>query len=107
MRFQHTDLNLLVVLDALLTERNVSRAGIRLNLSQSGVSAALARLREQLGDELLVQVGRTMVPTPRAQQMAPGVRDILRRTQSLLAAEPAFDPAVAHRGYVTVITLSR
>ena len=57
------DLNLLVALDALLTERHVTRAGNRLNLSQSAMIGALARLRHTFGDDLLVPVGRQMVLT--------------------------------------------
>ena len=60
------DLNLLRVLDVLLRERNVSRAAERLALSQPAVSNALNRLRDLLDDPLLVRVGRTMQPTPRA-----------------------------------------
>ncbi|WP_037005892.1 LysR family transcriptional regulator, partial [Ectopseudomonas composti] len=66
MNFSNFDLNLLRVLDALLREQNVSRAAERLSLSQPAVSNALSRLRELLGDPLLVRVGRRMQPTPRA-----------------------------------------
>ena len=62
------DLNLLRVLDALLRERNVSRAAERLSLSQPAVSNATGRLRELLDDPLLVRVGRAMQPTPRARR---------------------------------------
>ena len=61
------DLNLLVALDALLRECNVTQAGNRLNLSQSAMSGALARLRHHFRDELLVPVGRQMVLTPVAE----------------------------------------
>jgi LysR family nod box-dependent transcriptional activator len=61
------DLNLLVALDALLTERNVTRAGKRLNLSQSAMSGALARLRHCFHDELLVPVERQMALTSVAE----------------------------------------
>ena len=57
MRFNKFDMNLLVVLDALLTERNITRAGERLFLSQSATSGALARLREYFDDQLLVELG--------------------------------------------------
>ena len=66
MNIYNFDLNLLRVLDALLRERNVSRAAERLSLSQPAVSNALGRLRELLDDPLLVRVGRAMQPTPRA-----------------------------------------
>ncbi|AKJ00424.1 LysR family transcriptional regulator [Archangium gephyra] len=99
MRFQNLDLNLLVALDVLLEERNVSRAATRLHLSQSAMSGALGRLREFFGDELLVQVGRQMVPTARAESLAPQVRDILRRIQSAVEETPGFDPASARRTF--------
>jgi DNA-binding transcriptional LysR family regulator len=77
MRFNGLDLNLLVALDALLTEKSVTAAGARIHLSQSAVSCALARLREHLNDQLLVSVGRKMVLTPFAEELAPQVREIL------------------------------
>ncbi|WP_200813818.1 LysR family transcriptional regulator, partial [Mycobacterium avium] len=63
------DLNLLVVLDALLTEQHVTRAAERLHLSQPAVSHALARLRDLLGDPLLVRQGSSLVPTTRALEL--------------------------------------
>jgi hypothetical protein len=63
MHFHNLDLNLLVALDTLLDERNVSRAAERLHLTQSAMSNALSRLREFFGDALLVPVGRHMEPT--------------------------------------------
>src|SRR6476620_8408803 len=65
---QQFDLNLLVALDALLTDKSVTRAGARMNLSQSAMSGTLARLRDVFHDELLVPVGRGMVLTPLAQE---------------------------------------
>ena len=69
MRFNKLDLNLLVALDVLLKERSVTRTGEALNLSASAVSNALSRLREYFEDELLVQIGRKMEPTPRADNL--------------------------------------
>ena len=69
MRFHKLDLNLLVALDALLTERSITRAAEKLNLSQPATSNALARLRDYFEDDLLVQVGRQMEPTPRGQTL--------------------------------------
>jgi len=91
------DLNLLVALDALLTERNVTRAGNRLNLSQSAMSGALARLRHYFHDELLVPVGRQMVLTPVAETLVEPVRDILLRVRGTLGSKPTFDPSTATR----------
>lgn len=91
------DLNLLVALDALLTERNVTRAGNRLNLSQSAMSGALARLRHYFADELLVPVGRQMVLTPMAEGLVAPVRDILLQIRGTLGAKPRFEPVTATR----------
>jgi LysR family transcriptional regulator, nod-box dependent transcriptional activator len=91
------DLNLLVALDALLTERNVTRAGNRLNLSQSAMSGALARLRHYFHDELLVPVGRQMALTPVAEGLVEPVRDILLRIRGTLGSKPHFDPQTATR----------
>lgn len=99
MRFNKLDLNLLVALDALLKERSISRAAERLHLSQSATSNALARLREYFDDELLVQVGRKMEPTPRAQGLQDAVRDVLLRVDSTIAMQPQFDPAASERSF--------
>lgn len=71
------DLNLLLVFDALMQEQNLSRAAVRLHLSQSTVSNALARLREQLGEPLFQRTSRGMVPTPQAQSLYGPVRQAL------------------------------
>jgi DNA-binding transcriptional LysR family regulator len=107
------DLNLLVALDALVTERNVTRAGNRLNLSQSAMSGALARLRHHFRDELLVPVGRQMVLTPLAEGLVAPVRDILLQVRGTLGSKPRFEPATATRhlslavsDYVTEILMA-
>jgi len=97
MRFNRLDLNLLVALDALLTDRSITKAAERLNLSPSATSNALARLREYFDDELLVQVGRRMEPTSRAQGLQEAVRDVLLRVESTIAIQPQFDPAESDR----------
>lgn len=92
-----TDLNLLVVLDVLLQERNVTRAAKRLHRTQSATSHALGRLREQLGDPILVRVGGEMRPTPKAERLAGDVSRILRTISRVLAHEGAFDPVTTDR----------
>ncbi|MDO6415330.1 LysR family transcriptional regulator [Sphingomonas sp. BIUV-7] len=99
MRYKGLDLNLLLALDVLLEVRNVSRAADRLGLSQSAMSAALARLRYYFDDELLVVEGRRMHPTPYAEQLASHVRECLVATDTLLATSRAFDPATAERTF--------
>jgi DNA-binding transcriptional LysR family regulator len=93
------DLNLLVVLDVLLQERNVTRAARRLHRTQSAVSHALARLRDQLGDPLLVRVGGAMRPTPRALQLMPEVTRLLATIGRVLGAESGFDPKTTTRTF--------
>lgn len=102
MRFERLDLNLLVALDALLTERHVTRAGERLLLSQSAMSGALARLRSHFQDELIVRAGRNMVLTPLAESLRGPVRDILLRTQAILGQRPVFDPSTVQRRFSIV-----
>lgn len=97
MRFRGLDLNLLIALDHLLTERNVSRAGEKLFRSQSTVSGALARLRDFFGDDLLVPSGRHLVPTPRGEELADAVRNVLLQIDATIMTRPDFDPASAER----------
>jgi len=99
MRFNKLDLNLLVVLDALLATRSVSRAAERLFLSQPATSLALGRLRDYFDDELLVPVGKTLVLTPLAEQLIKPVRDVLLQIQTVTRARPSFDPATATRRF--------
>jgi len=97
MRFGRLDLNLLVALDALLTERSVSLAADRLCLSQSATSSALGRLREYFGDELLVVKGRNMILTARAEELIDPVRAVLEQIRTTVAVAPPFDPMTTDR----------
>jgi DNA-binding transcriptional LysR family regulator len=91
------DLNLLRVLDALLTEPQVSAAARRLNLSQPATSAALLRLRNALADPLLVRVGNQMALTRLAEALRPKVRRLVAEIELTLGAPPDFDPATSER----------
>ena len=95
MNLRNVDLNLLVVLDALLNERNVSRAGERIGLSQPAMSAALARLREIFRDPLLVRVGRDLALTRNAEELIVPLREALDRIEMTLRQKARFDPRVA------------
>lgn len=97
MRFNRLDLNLLVALGALLIDQSITKAAARLNLSPSATSYALARLRECFDDELLVQVGRRMELTPRAQGLQDPIRDLLVRAESVVAIQPRIEPATSDR----------
>src|SRR5262245_21852258 len=91
------DLNLLVVFEVLLAERGVTRAAARLGRTQSAVSHALARLRRQLSDPILVKGGKGMQPTPFALDFLQEVRPILARIQGALSPRHSFDPAASRR----------
>lgn len=96
------DLNLLVALDVLLKEENVSRAAARLGITQSAMSRSLARLRTMFDDELLVRTGRGMRTTRRADELASALPAALADLEALVTAGKAFDPATARRRFVVV-----
>lgn len=93
------DLNLLVVLQALLIERSVSKTAERLNLSQPATSAALNRLRTALDDPILVREGLRMVPTPRAEELVEPIQAILAEIEQTIAKPTSFDPSTAQRTF--------
>lgn len=99
MDLRRVDLNLLVVLDVLLAERNVTRAAQRLNMSQPATSTALARLRKQFDDQLLVKSGRTLRLTPRAEALLEPLRSTLHTLEHTILGSPDFDPAVDSRTF--------
>ncbi|MBD9415433.1 LysR family transcriptional regulator [Pseudomonas sp. PDM16] len=104
MNISTFDLNLLRVLDALLRERNVSRAAEHLALSQPAVSNALGRLRDLLDDPLLVRVGRAMQPTPRALELEAPIRAALRQIEESLSEGSRFDPARSRQRFTIALT---
>jgi DNA-binding transcriptional LysR family regulator len=91
------DLNLLVYLDALLRERNVTQAANQLNLSQPAMSNGLRRLRELFGDPLLVRTSEGMTPTERALELEPVVREVLTSIDRAVQPRTEFEPREAHR----------
>lgn len=93
------DLNLLVALDALLTERHVTRAAARIGLSQPAMSNALARLRDTFSDDLLVRTPRGMEPTQRALELMDKTRQALRLIGHVFDDETGFDPARSTRRF--------
>lgn len=102
MDLKRVDLNLLVALDALLAERNVTRAAARLSIGQSAMSSTLARLRRLLDDPLLVRNGRTLVATKRAEALQGPLREVLGRIELLLASHQEFDPATTERTFTVL-----
>lgn len=108
----NVDLNLLVSLDALLMERNVTRAAERMMVGQSAMSSTLSRLRRLFDDPLLVKQGRGMALTPLAESLAAPVREALGIVESVLTVHSHFDPGTDHRtftisasDYVTLVLL--
>jgi len=93
------DLNLLLALGALLEDRNLTRAGERIGMSQPAMSAALARLRRHFGDDLLEREGRGYKRTVLGEQLLPTVREALRQVESTMQRSPRFDPAESGREF--------
>ena len=102
MRYHKLDLNLLTALKALLTEKNVTRAGESVHITQSAMSGILARLRDYFGDPLIVQVGRRMELTPLAESLVEPVSDVLLRIDATIATRPEFDPLTTSRRFSVV-----
>jgi DNA-binding transcriptional LysR family regulator len=96
------DLNLLVVFEAVLRDRSVTKAGVRLGLSQPAMSHALRRLRWMLKDQLFIRTAEGMLPTPRAQQLAQPVRQALGELQTALDPEE-FIPDQAERRFTVAV----
>src|SRR5262249_49145516 len=102
VRLPQLDLNLLLVLDTVLTERSVARAARRLHVTPSAVSNALARLRGALADPLVARSGRGIVATPRAAELAPTLARALRELEQAVSGS-AFDPASTTREFTLAI----
>ena len=100
MTLAQLDLNLLVALEAILTERHLTRAGDRLGLSQPTMSHTLARLRRMFNDELLVRVGREYYLTAVAEELVEPLRDILKNIELTIERRPAFDPQSDKRQFI-------
>jgi len=96
------DLNLLKVFDVVMSERSLTRAAHQLSLTQPAVSNALRRLREALGDDLLVRKGRGLEPTARGEELWPAVREALQRLQASLAPS-VFEPSTASSTFVLTL----
>ncbi|MDP3534700.1 MAG: LysR family transcriptional regulator [Halomonas sp.] len=101
---RHFDLNLLLVFEALMRERHVTRAAEKLHLSQPALSHALKRLREALDDPLLVRTGNGLQPTPRALALLPVVQQALALLQAGLAPPESFTPATSTRRFTLATT---
>ena len=104
MNLDNFDIRLLVALDALLTEKSVTRAGERLHLSQPATSIILSRLRKYFGNELLAPAGRKMILTPLAESLVQPVRSCLMQIQHTVASKASFDPAASDRMFCLAVS---
>ena len=98
------DLSLLLTIDALLQEGNVTLAARRLGLSTPAASHALARIRERLGDPLLVRTGRSMTLTPRAEELRPLVRNLVEEATRVLSLPGSFEASALSRTFTIFAT---
>lgn len=98
------DWNLLPALDALFTERNVSKAARRVGVTQPAMSNALQRLRRHFGDDLLTRHGNTYLLTPLAERIAPQVRELVSHGLSIVGSGETFDPSESTRHFVMAAT---
>jgi DNA-binding transcriptional LysR family regulator len=98
MAIRTKNLNLIPILQALLKHESVARAALEVGLSQPAMSGSLARLRDLLGDELLVRVGRSMRRTPRATKLQVQLDDVCAQIEQLFQPE-TFDPAIAKKAF--------
>ena len=99
LNFRSLDLNLLRVFDEVMSERSLTKAAHKLSITQPAVSNAMRRLREALGDELLVRQGQGVEPTPRAQALWPVIREALQHLEGALSPDD-FNPETAHTTFV-------
>lgn len=112
MDFHGIDLNLLVAFNALMNERNVTRAAIQTGVSQPAMSAALSRLRILLGDPLFQRSNAGLIPTPRARDLASPIAAALQQIEQAMITQPGFKPETAQvafklglQDYPTVVLL--
>ena len=103
MKLRNVDLNLLLAFDALMRERHVTRAAERLDMSQSTMSVSLAKLRDLLGDEVLVRAGGQLVPTELALAMWPRVQEAVRALERAFEPAARFDPASAEDTFRLIV----
>ncbi|MEU3270054.1 LysR family transcriptional regulator [Saccharomonospora sp. NPDC006951] len=102
MRLRGLDLNLMVLLDALLAEKSVTKAARRIGLSQPTMSTALGRLRRHFSDDLLVRSGNQYELTPLAEHLRPLLSSALAGAERVFTSVPDFDPATAEREFTVL-----
>ena len=95
MNLKETDLNFFIAFDVIYTEKNLTKAGQVLGITQPAVSNALSRLRELFGDDLFIRTSKGMIPTPVANQIIKDVRSALSLIQNTISETEKFDPSIA------------
>lgn len=95
MKIKDTDLNLFIAFDVIYTEKNLTKSGQVLGITQPAVSNALARLRDLFNDELFIRTSRGMIPTPVANQLIGDIRSALSLIQNTISVSEKFDPSTA------------
>ena len=95
MKIKDTDLNLFIAFDVIYTEKNLTKSGQVLGITQPAVSNALARLRDLFNDELFIRTSRGMIPTPVANQLIGDIRNALSLIQNTISESEKFDPSTA------------
>src|SRR6478735_8764352 len=93
------DLNFLRYLEIMVEEENISRAAVRLNMSQPGLSSALSKMRTLLNDQLLVRTSSGMVPTPYAVALLDAYRGFKNQVESVVVSKSVFDPNINRRTF--------
>lgn len=104
MRYRGLDLNLLIALEALLNDRSVSLAALRVNRSQSAMSGSLARLREHFQDEILISTGHRMTLTAFGESIVEPIRDLMNHIQRTVEVTGTFDPATSNRLFTLCVS---
>ena len=95
MKIKDTDLNLFIAFDVIYTEKNLTKSGQVLGITQPAVSNALARLRDLFNDELFIRTSRGMIPTPVANQLIGDIRNALSLIQNTISVSEKLDPSTA------------
>lgn len=103
-RLRLSEFKLLFALDALMKERNVTRAARSMGISQPALSEELAQLRKLFGDRLLVPTARGLAPTPRALEIEASLRRTMQELESIVRVQASFDPATSTRTFVVATT---
>lgn len=104
MRLGRLDMNLLVALNHLLTLRSITKTAHEMHLTQSAMSSALRRLREYFDDPLLVQIGRQMELTPRAESLKEPLRELMFQVDQVLSSGATFDPTQSTRQFKIILS---